>query len=119
MVESIAIIGGGSGLGEQIAIEELEKKNLVTVLTSKNDQKLLDKNISYFQFDFFNFDQDFLKKIFSEKKITKVYFCSVVTTHELFKNLKRQDIENQVTFNITNVSLFIHFLLNHFHWIFF
>ena len=68
MVESIAIIGGGSGLGEQIAIEELEKKNLITVFTSKSDQKLLDKNISYFQFDFFKFDYDFLKKIFFEKK---------------------------------------------------
>ncbi len=116
MVEqNVAVIGGGSGLGREIVLEELKNKNNVTIFTSNFQNRIQNKNISYYNADFSDFDEQLFNKVFSKKNISKVYFCSVIAKHEKFKNCERVDIEKQIKFNITNVSLFIHFLINKSH----
>lgn len=113
--KTVAVIGGGSGLGRYIVIEELNKNNNVLVFTSKIQDEIFDKNVSYCEMDFLKFNIKLVDKHLKKNEISKIYFCSVIASYKDFKDLKRTDIESQIRFNVTNVLLFIHLLINKYH----
>ena len=86
MVEqNVAVIGGGSGLGREIVLEELKNKNNVTIFTSNFQNRIQNKNIFYYNTDFSDFDEQLFNKVFSKKKYQR--FISVPLSQNM-KNLK-------------------------------
>lgn len=110
--KTIAVIGGGSGLGKYIVIEELENNNKVIVFSSNIENKIKNKKVSYFQLNLNNFDEKLISEVFNKNNITKVYYCSVIALFQKFIDFKRKDIDKYIKFNVLNPSLFINLIIN-------
>ena len=89
MVEqNVAVIGGGSGLGREIVLEELKNKNNVTIFTSNFQNRIQNKNISYYNTDFSDFDEQLFSKVFSKKKYQRFIFVPLSQSMKSLKTVK-------------------------------
>ena len=110
--EIVAIIGGGSGLGNCIANYELSKNKKVIVFTSKKF-KSKSKQLLIYQTDLNNYDEQLFINVFKKFNIKKVYYCSVSTSFQKLSEKTNDDVRSEIEFNLTSSILFIKFLLNH------
>ena len=109
--KNVAVIGGGSGLGQELVLEELNKSNKVTVLSSIDRNEIYHGKASCFVMDLNNLDVNKLDEILKSQKISKIYFCSVIASHKNFKNFTYNEIINQVNFNVTSVVIILNLLV--------
>lgn len=110
---STIIIGSGSGLGLEL-YKQLSKNQNVYGFSSTNNNENNFYYIDLSNLDLNQFEND-LKKIGEFKE---VYYLPNLALHKVFKNLKSDEINQFINFNITNFLLILKSLINinsHFH----
>ena len=99
------VFGGGSGLGHAIVEEEAQKGHEVFILSSKHTQisSTHRKNTHFVNFDLTDSDENidvFLTSLLN-KKIHKLYFCSIIVKYGSLISKNKSVISNEIKWNIT------------------